>query len=64
MDKREALIELSGQIINGIMSSDGSMFTKIMDRATHGGAASAAVNIAAKMLEKIDEKLKEEENNS
>ena len=56
MDKREELVELSGQVINGMMSADSSMLTKILDRAFHKGVAEAAVEIALKMQEKIDEK--------
>lgn len=62
MDKKEALVELSGQIINGIMSSDSSTLTKLWDRTTHSNTANVAVNLAIKMLNKIEEYLKETEN--
>ena len=55
--KREELIELSGQIINGIMSSDGSIFSKIADRASSDISAKRAVEMAVIMLEEIDKKI-------
>ncbi len=58
--KREELIELSGQVINGMMSADSSIVTKVFDRTMHGNVADVAVGIAFKMLEKID---KHENNN-
>ena len=57
MNKREEIIELSGQIINGIMSSDNSILTKILDRTIHTNTAHVAVEMAIKMVEKIDEHL-------
>ena len=54
MTKREALVELSGQIINGMLSSDSSLLTKIADRSLHAGAARTAVDLAIKMFERID----------
>lgn len=56
MDRREALIELSGQIINGIMSSDNSFLTKLFDRTLHEGAAKATVDLADKILKEVDKK--------
>ena len=56
MDKRDALIALSGQIINGIMSSDSSFLTKLFDRTLHDGAARITVDLASKILEEIDKK--------
>lgn len=56
MDEREALIALSGQIINGIMSSDSSFLTKLFDRTLHEGAARITVDLASKILEEIDKK--------
>jgi hypothetical protein len=53
--KREELLELSGQIVNGILSSDSSVLSKIIDRTMHKQIAESAVEIAKKMLEKIDE---------
>ncbi len=54
---RNEIIELSGQIINGMMSADGSILTKIIDRTLHKNIADTAVGIAVKMIEKIDEYL-------
>lgn len=53
MDKND-LIALSGQVINGMLSADGSMLTKLVDRTLHKQIADAAVNIAYEMLQKID----------
>lgn len=58
MEKREEIIQLSGQIINGIMSSDSSMLSKICDRTSGEFSAKLAVEMAFKMLEEIDNKLK------
>lgn len=54
---RNEIIELSGQIINGMMSADSSILTKIIDRTLHKNIADTAVGIAVKMIEKIDEYL-------
>ena len=51
---REDLINLSGQVINGMMSADSSFMTKLIDRGLHKQIASAAVEIAYEMLKKID----------
>lgn len=56
MDKREELVELSGQVINGMLSSDSSILTKIVDRAFHKSVAESAVEIAAKMVAEIDKR--------
>lgn len=56
MDRREELIELSGQIINGILSSDGSILSKLFDRTLHEGAAKITVDLAEKILKEIDKK--------
>lgn len=56
MDRREELIELSGQIINGILSSDGSILSKLLDRTLHEGAAKMTVDLAEKILKEIDKK--------
>ena len=60
-DRRKEIIELSGQVINGMMSADGSIITKVIDRTLHKNIADTAVGIAVKMIEKIDEYLKEKE---
>lgn len=53
MDKND-LISLSGQVINGMLSADSSMLTKLVNRTLHKQIADAAVNIAYEMLQKID----------
>lgn len=54
-DKRkQMLIQLSGQIVNGIMSSDSSLITKLVDRTLHKNMADIVVGIAVNILEKIE----------
>ncbi len=53
--KREELIELSGQIVNGIMSSDSSFFTKVIDRSVLiDSTAKMTVRLAKAILKEID----------
>lgn len=60
MNRREALVELSGQIINGMLSADSSLLTKIIDRSLlHESAARTAVDLAIRMLDKIDKNVEE-----
>jgi len=59
MDRKE-LIELSGQIANGILSSDSSVLSKMVDRVTHKQIAELSVEIAYEILKKIDEEYKTE----
>lgn len=56
MDRRQELIELSGQIINGIMSSNGSLLSKLFDRTVHEGSAKIVVDLAQKIVEQVDSK--------
>lgn len=51
---REELISLSGQVVNGMLSADGSIITKVIDRTLHKQIAETAVDIAHDMLKKID----------
>ena len=51
---REELISLSGQLVNGMLSADGSIITKVIDRTLHKQIAETAVDIARDMLIKID----------
>ena len=53
--KRNELIELSGQVVNGLLSADDSNVSKLIDRTLHGIIAKEAVGIAHSMLEVIDE---------
>lgn len=53
--KREELIEMSGQIVNGIMSSDSSFFTKVIDRSVLiDSTAKMTVRLAKAILKEID----------
>ena len=54
MDKREELVNLAGQVINGIMSADGSVISKILDRSIHSQVAATAVSIASDMQKEIN----------
>lgn len=58
MEKREEIVNLSGQIINGIMSSDSSILSKICDRTASNVSAKRAVELAFIMSEEIDKYMK------
>jgi len=51
---REELINLSGQVVNGMLSADDSNLDKLVDRTFHPVLAKIAVSTAHKMLEEID----------
>ena len=51
---REEIINLSGQVANGMLSADSSVITKVIDRTLHKQIAEMAVDIAYNMLKKID----------
>ena len=55
MTRREELIELTGQALNGMLSADDSVLTKILDRTVHRQVAETAVVIADDALRRIDE---------
>lgn len=55
MTKKEELISLSGQVVNGMMSADGDVWSKLIDRTVHIQVAKVAVSIANDMLKEIDE---------
>ena len=56
---REELIEMSGQIVNGIMSSDSSFFTKVIDRSVLiDSTAKMTVRLAKEILKEIDKENK------
>ena len=56
---REELIEMSGQIVNGIMSSDSSIFTKVIDRSVLiDSTAKMTVRLAKEILKEIDKENK------
>lgn len=54
MNKREELVQLAGQVINGIMSADGSILSKLLDRGIHSQVAKTSVDIALDMQHEID----------
>ncbi len=56
---REELIEMSGQIVNGIMSSDSSFITKVIDRSVLiDSTAKMTVRLAKAILKEIDKENK------
>ncbi len=52
---RQELISLSGQVVNGMLSADSSIITKVIDRTLHKQIAETAVDIAYYMLKNIDD---------
>ena len=54
MDKREELVQLAGQVINGIMSADNSVLSKVFDRSIHSQVAKVSVDIASDIQHEID----------
>lgn len=59
---KEDLINLSGQVVNGMLSADSSYITKLLDHTLKKQVADSAVDIAKHMLEKIDEEIEKQEN--
>ena len=55
---REELISLSGQVVNGMLSADSSIISKVIDRTLHKQIAESAVDVAYEMLKKIDNEYK------
>ena len=49
------MISLSGQVVNGMMSADGDVWSKLIDRAVHVQVEKVAVAIANDMLKEIDD---------
>lgn len=54
MDRREELLQLAGQVINGMMSADSSLLSKVLDRTMHKQASETAVEIACLIQKEID----------
>lgn len=52
---RDELISLSGQVVNGMLSADSSVVSKLIDRTLHKQIAESAIEVAYQMLKKIDE---------
>jgi hypothetical protein len=59
MTYREELLTLTGQVLNGMLSADDSVLSKIFDRTIHKQVAETAVNIAADSIECINKKHEE-----
>lgn len=53
MTQEEAIVSLSGQVVNGIMSSNSSIITKALEAPFHTKIAEISVKIAVKMYEEI-----------
>ena len=51
---REELIEVTGQVVNGMLSADSSLLTKVVDRTVHAQIAESAVGVAFEILKNID----------
>ena len=51
---REELISLSGQVVNGMLSADSSIISKVIDRTLHKQITESAVDVAYNILTKID----------
>ena len=45
---------LSGQVVDGMLSADGSIISKVIDRTLHKQIAESAVDVAYDILKKID----------
>ena len=45
---------LSGQVVDRMLSADGSIISKVIDRTLHKQIAESAVDVAYDMLNKID----------
>ena len=56
---RSEFITLAGQVVNGILSSDNSVLSKLIDRAVHHQVADSAFNITRDILVKVDEEFGE-----
>jgi hypothetical protein len=54
MNRREELVQLAGQAINGIMSADGSILSKLLDRGIHSQVAKTAVDVAVDIQKEVD----------
>lgn len=54
MNRREELLTLTGQALNGMLSADSTFLSKLVDRTVHNKIAHIAVSIAEEALEKID----------
>ena len=62
MDREEMLVSLAGQVVNGIMSSNSSVLSKVLEASMYDQIAEVSVKIAEKMADEI-EKSKSDGNN-
>lgn len=60
MDREDILVELSGQAINGLLSSNSSWLSKFMESSMHSQIADIAIKIAKDMTDKIIEEREKE----
>ena len=59
-ERRQELVSLAGQAINGMLSADESIWTKLIDRTIHEQVAMEAVSVAIHMQKIIDKHDEEE----
>ena len=55
MNRREELLTLTGQALNGMLSADSTFLSKLVDRTVHKKIAHTAVSIAKDVLDNIDD---------
>lgn len=60
MTRREEIISIAGQAINGMLSADSTMLTKLLDRTIHKKISETAVSIAEDVINRIDKIEKEQ----
>ena len=53
-DKRRTDLLSGGQVVNRILSADGSIISKVIGRTLYKQIAESAVDVAYNMLKKID----------
>ena len=60
MTRREEIISIAGQAINGMLSADNTMLSKLLDRTIHKKISEMAVAIAEDVVSRIDYICKEQ----
>ncbi len=60
MTRREEIISIAGQAINGMLSADSTMLSKLLDRTIHKKISETAVSIAEDVVNRIDKIEKEQ----
>jgi len=63
MTRREEIISIAGQAINGMLSADSTMLSKLVDRTIHKKISEMAVAIAEDVVWRIDHICKEQPEN-